>query len=136
VGAHLNASFLRLTQLTNAKTPMRAALARVLSIVSRNNCKYGSPINLFLQKEGFSMNCVIKSFAAESAGHLMEHASMTVHDYMRNVVDDIDAQFGEGYAQEHPELVGQLVQACAIDFATAVFAATANAFLTEVQSAG
>lgn len=39
--------------------------------------------------------------------------------YLAEAVQAIDAQFGEGYAREHPELVASLVQSCAIDSAVA-----------------
>lgn len=37
-------------------------------------------------------------------------------DNMRRAIKDIDDTFGPGYAKEHPELVGQIVMASAIDY--------------------
>jgi hypothetical protein len=37
-------------------------------------------------------------------------------DNMRRAITDIDNTFGEGYAREHPEFVGQIVLASAIDY--------------------
>jgi hypothetical protein len=48
---------------------------------------------------------------------LMRQASMTAYTHMRSAKDDIDAMFGEGYAKQHPELVGAYTQAAAINFA-------------------
>lgn len=35
--------------------------------------------------------------------------------WMREAVEAIDKQFGDGYAREHPELVADFMQAAAID---------------------
>jgi hypothetical protein len=48
---------------------------------------------------------------------LMRQASMTAHDYMMNAKHDVDEIFGEGYAKQHPELVGAYMQAAAANFA-------------------
>lgn len=37
-------------------------------------------------------------------------------DNMRRAIKDIDETFGEGYSQGHPELLGQIVIASAIDY--------------------
>jgi hypothetical protein len=36
--------------------------------------------------------------------------------YLLEAVEDIDRTFGEGYAKEHPGLVGAFIQTCAMDF--------------------
>lgn len=41
---------------------------------------------------------------------------MSAADNMRSAVDYIDDFFGKGYAKEHPELVGAMVMAAAIDY--------------------
>lgn len=46
----------------------------------------------------------------------MRQAGMTAHDYMLVAVKDIDRIFGEGYAKQHPELVGAFIQTCALDY--------------------
>lgn len=54
---------------------------------------------------------------------LLQQASMTAHDYLRNAIEDIDTTFGEkGYAAKHPELVGAYIQTAAMDFGAAVIA--------------
>ncbi len=53
---------------------------------------------------------------------LMEQGWRTASDYMSEAVERIDKEFGEGYAREHPELVGQFMQTCAIDEGSAVIA--------------
>ncbi|MEL6678733.1 MAG: hypothetical protein AAFQ51_08505 [Pseudomonadota bacterium] len=47
-----------------------------------------------------------KSSAPSAAAH-----------YLREAISAIDEEFGEGYAAEHPELIGMLVQASAIESA-------------------
>lgn len=46
--------------------------------------------------------------------HLVKDAMYGVSDFFRSAVKDIDAEFGNGYAKEHPELVASLVR-CATD---------------------
>lgn len=37
-------------------------------------------------------------------------------DNMRRAIDDIDETFEKGYAKDHPELLGMIVLASAIDY--------------------
>ena len=55
----------------------------------------------------------------EPAG-LVKYAGITAGDYMRTAVVQIEDQFGEGYAKEHPDLVAAFMNVCARDFQTAV----------------
>lgn len=55
-----------------------------------------------------------------SADALLRQASMTAADYMREAVREIDGQFGEGYAKQHPELVAVFMTTAAQDFHTAL----------------
>lgn len=48
---------------------------------------------------------------------LMAQAPMTIEIYLRAAVRMLDDQFRSGYADSNPALVGQLVQAMALDFA-------------------
>lgn len=50
---------------------------------------------------------------------LMRQASMTADQYMKDCARYIDEQFGDGYAQNHPELLAAMIQASAQDFHTA-----------------
>lgn len=47
---------------------------------------------------------------------LMEDAPSTINYYLRNVIEDLDNRWGEGYAEKHPELVGALVYSCTLDY--------------------
>jgi hypothetical protein len=47
---------------------------------------------------------------------LMRQAWMTAADYMDNAVREIDAKFGQGYAEKNPALVAGFMQAAASDF--------------------
>jgi len=76
------------------------------------------------------MGCLIDDFSMSSADNLAKQASATVHCYMRGAVMAVDEFLGEGYAKDHPELVGSIVQACAIDFATGMFTAAVKALLS------
>jgi hypothetical protein len=46
---------------------------------------------------------------------LFRQASMTAHTYFHEAIEAIDSCFGEGYAQEHPELIGAFMQTTALD---------------------
>jgi len=52
--------------------------------------------------------------------HLMEQAQMTSADYMRRARHEIDAAFGEGYAEKNPTLVAAFMQTAASDYAAAL----------------
>lgn len=60
---------------------------------------------------------------------LMDQAPWTIQAYMSRAIDYIDHQGGPGYSQQHPELVGAFIQACAIDF-------LAGTIGREIQNAG
>ena len=51
---------------------------------------------------------------------LLRQAGLTAHDHLSHARDSIDKVFGEGYAQEHPELVGPFIQAAALDYQTSI----------------
>lgn len=53
---------------------------------------------------------------------LMEQGPMTASLYMGKAVEEIDKEFGDGYAKKHPELVGQFMQTAAIDEGSTVIA--------------
>jgi len=55
---------------------------------------------------------------------LMDQAPTTINCYMMDAHENIDNEFGEGYAEKHPELVGTYIQACSMDFVGAVLAKT------------
>jgi precorrin isomerase len=55
---------------------------------------------------------------------LFRQASMTVHTYFHEAIEIIDKRFGENYAEAHPELIGALVHACALDFHTGILMRT------------
>ncbi len=55
-----------------------------------------------------------------SAEHLWRQTEPTVEGYLARAVSMVDAQFGEGFAKAHPQLVGQIVSAMASDFHTSL----------------
>jgi len=50
---------------------------------------------------------------------LMKHATDTANDYMMAAIRCIDAHFGNGYAQSHPELIAAFMMTAAKDYQTA-----------------
>lgn len=46
---------------------------------------------------------------------VMKQAPDEVHEWMHKCKGDIDGSFGKGYAAEHPELLGAMIQACAVE---------------------
>ena len=52
---------------------------------------------------------------AKVAERMMRQAPMTVHDWMLDAIERIDKICGEGYALDHPELLGDFLKACGSD---------------------
>lgn len=48
-------------------------------------------------------------------------AGDNVGDWMRQAKQNLDAEFGNGYAEKNPELIGKMVLSSAIDNATTYF---------------
>ena len=46
---------------------------------------------------------------------MMRQAPMTVHEWMHKGIETIDGIFGEGYAEKHPELLGDFLKTCGSD---------------------
>jgi hypothetical protein len=42
-------------------------------------------------------------------------AAIAANEYMRQAVRNIDEAFGEGYAKDHPELIGAYMQTVALE---------------------
>lgn len=49
---------------------------------------------------------------------LMNQSKDTAHDYMMAAIRSIDEKFGEGYAKNNPQLVGDFMKTASIDFLT------------------
>jgi hypothetical protein len=54
---------------------------------------------------------------------LFHQAPKTINDYLLEGIKSIDRQFGNGYAKNHPELLGAFIKACALDFNSSIIAA-------------
>jgi len=46
----------------------------------------------------------------------MKHAADTANEYMLAAIRCIDAKFGDGYAQKHPELIAAFMTTAAQDY--------------------
>ena len=57
------------------------------------------------------------SIPAETA---MRQAPMTADYYMKEAVERIDRLMGDGYAKKHHELIAAFMNACVVDFDTAI----------------
>ncbi len=53
---------------------------------------------------------------AISSNESISQASINALEYMEDSIKYIDRLFGEGYAKQHPELVGAFIQTCALDY--------------------
>lgn len=51
---------------------------------------------------------------------LMRQASMTAQVYLKEAVECIDTEFGEGYAKDHPDLVAEFMHVSGQDFNNAI----------------
>jgi hypothetical protein len=66
---------------------------------------------------------------------LMRQASMTAHTYLFAARESIDQCFGDGYAEEHPQLVAAFLETCARDFHTSMFVKILGELGYQVESA-
>jgi hypothetical protein len=48
-------------------------------------------------------------------------AGDNVGDWMRQAMQNIDAEFGDGYAKAHPELIAAMIQASVVDSVSSYF---------------
>ena len=55
-----------------------------------------------------------------TANDMMIEAPDTVGFYLRRGIKHIDNSLGEGYAEEHPELLAGFIQACATELHTGI----------------
>ena len=53
----------------------------------------------------------------------LDQAGGTIMQYMHQAIHEIDKEFGGGYAKGHPELLGAMIKAQAIDFNTTMLCA-------------
>lgn len=60
--------------------------------------------------------------------------SDTIYMHLTKAIKSIDSTFGEGYAKEHPELVGTMVQATIIDVNAKITARILKNGLSEIVS--
>jgi len=69
-----------------------------------------------------------------STNKLMYQAPETIVVYLTTAIKHINAQFGDkDFAAKSPELVGYFVQACALDFYTAIIAKTYQELIESIN---
>lgn len=66
---------------------------------------------------------------------LMRQAPLTARNYMKHGAEDIDAMFGDGYAEAPPELLAAYMQTAAIDLMTAMVAKEIGEAIEEIAEA-
>jgi hypothetical protein len=59
---------------------------------------------------------------------------MTASTYLAEAIDAIDSKFGEGYAEDHPQLTGAFIQTCALDFAAGILASRMSELTEQIAS--
>ena len=65
---------------------------------------------------------------------LMHQGAMTTSVYLAEAISMIDEQLGEGFAEQHPILIGLLVLASAIDSTGLIMAQQTRAGFSEMAS--
>ena len=53
--------------------------------------------------------------SSDRAKIMMRQAPMTVYEWLYHGREAIDREFGDGYAEKHPELLGDFLKACGSD---------------------
>lgn len=76
-----------------------------------------------------------KEFEPASPEELMRQAPLTTAFYLEKAVTLIDKQFGDGYAEKNPQLVGAFLQACSTDYLAAVNEAYVSTHLERLSRA-
>jgi len=66
---------------------------------------------------------------------LMRQAPMTAQHYFLCAIENIDKEFGDGYAQEHPALLGAYIQTAALDYQAGVISATIQTIGADICTA-
>jgi hypothetical protein len=66
----------------------------------------------------------------------MSQAAITAKTYLSEAVKAIDEEFGAGYAEQHPLLVGRFMTVAAADMAAATSAATQQELAEAVGKVG
>ena len=66
---------------------------------------------------------------------LFKQAPMTAHSYLINAINDLDEQFGKGYAQAHPELVAAYMNVCNHEFGNSALIIAIQEATTEIAAA-
>lgn len=76
---------------------------------------------------------ITSDFVEASFDTLLSQANDTAVTYMRAALREIDAQFGEGYAAKHPELVIAFMRTAASDFNTSSTAKVFGASMLRIS---
>lgn len=67
---------------------------------------------------------------------MMADSITSTRYYLRNIIEELDNRWGADYAKEHPELVGALVQACAIENSSAMSGRTRQDIAEAISNSG
>jgi len=66
---------------------------------------------------------------------LMNDATLTAHTFLSKAIRAIDEDLGDGYAKEHPELIGAFMLTASIEDAATVIAKVLGEAIESVGSA-
>lgn len=66
---------------------------------------------------------------------ILRQAHKTAHEYMIHSRYDIDAVFGDGYAEAHPDLVAAYMKTAAMDLGATIIAQQLRLGLREIATA-
>ena len=67
---------------------------------------------------------------------LMEDGAVSASYYFHKAVSTIDSQFGQGYAKDHPELIGSFMSAASADCAAATIAKSIQDHALQLSESG
>jgi len=66
---------------------------------------------------------------------LMDDAALTAHSFLSRAIRAIDEDLGEGYAKEHPELIGAFMMTASIEDAATIIAKVLGEAIESVGNA-
>ena len=66
---------------------------------------------------------------------LMDHASATAKNYLRDAIEAVESQMGKGAAEKYPQIVAAVITAAAQDYHAAMFSHRVAPALEDVAEA-
>lgn len=64
-----------------------------------------------------------------------DSSKLAAGNYLSAAIRDIDAEFGEGYARAHPELVAAFMQTAVMDYSSGIASESLHEAISQIRDA-